>query len=154
MHVADLARILTIEQQSFSSPWTRAHFLHEITRNPVAVNRVVEAEGTVVAYACLWRVDDELAINTFAVDPTQRRRGLGSWFLRALLEEALEHGCAEATLEVRPSNVAARRLYARHGFREVGRRPNYYARESEDAIVMIAELQTIGDVEPDGRSSG
>jgi len=150
MRVEDLEEILAIEVRSFPSPWQPAHFLHEITRNPVAVNRVVEVDGRIVAYACLWRVEEEIAINDFAVHPEARRRGFGSWFLGELLREAAEHGCTEATLEVRPSNVAARRLYERHGFRETGRRPKYYAREDEDAIVMGADLRLVGRIEPDG----
>jgi ribosomal-protein-alanine N-acetyltransferase len=45
-----------------------------------------------------------------------------------------------ATLEVRPSNAGARNLYRSHGFVEVGRRPNYYSAEGEDAIVMSIDL--------------
>ena len=44
------------------------------------------------------------------------------------------------TLEVRRSNAAAQRLYRRFGFRPVGVRPNYYAEDQEDAIVMLLDL--------------
>jgi ribosomal-protein-alanine N-acetyltransferase len=40
---------------------------------------------------------------------------------------------------VRPSNDAARRLYAKLGFRVVGRRPHYYKDNLEDAILMTRE---------------
>jgi len=148
MRVDDLPSILEIERESFPSPWKREHFLHEIARNPFAWSRVAEVGGRIVAYACLWRVDDELAINNLAVHPHERRRGVGAWFLGRLLADARASGCTHATLEVRPSNVAARRLYDRHGFREAGRRPGYYAVEGEDAIVMTVVLEGRGGVEP------
>ena len=144
MRTGDLTSVLAIEQESFPSPWRREHFLHEIERNPFAWNRVLEIDGRIVAYASLWTVEHEVAINNLAVDPEQRGRGFGGWLLGRLLAEAVSQGCTQATLEVRPSNVAARRLYARHGFRETARRRNYYAAEGEDAIVMTAELRDGG----------
>jgi ribosomal-protein-alanine N-acetyltransferase len=149
MRASDLPFVLSIERDSFPSPWRREHFLHELERNPFAWSRVVEIDGRIVAYACLWTVDQELAINNLAVHPRERRRGVGCWFLERLLAEAVARGCTQATLEVRPSNAAARRLYARYGFRETARRSNYYAVEGEDAIVMTADLER-----PDGVESG
>jgi ribosomal-protein-alanine N-acetyltransferase len=140
MRQDDLDAVLAIESVSFPSPWRREHFLHEIARNPLAWNRVAVLGQRIVAYACVWRVDDELAINNFAVHPRERGRGLGGWFLEQLLAEAVAAGCTRAALEVRPSNAVARRLYQRHGFHETGRRRNYYALEGEDAIVMTATL--------------
>lgn len=147
MRTSDLPCVLAIERESFPSPWHGEHFRHEIERNPFAWNRIAEIDGRIVAYACLWTVDGEVAINNLAVDPRERRRGIGGWFLGRLLAEARANGCTQATLEVRPSNAAARRLYARYGFRETARRRNYYAVEGEDAIVMTANLQRQGGVE-------
>ena len=45
----------------------------------------------------------------------------------------------EATLEVRLSNIAARRLYEKYGFRPVGLRPRYYSDDGEDALIMTTE---------------
>jgi [ribosomal protein S18]-alanine N-acetyltransferase len=148
MRAEDLEPILAIERASFPTPWKREHFLHEILRNPLAWNRVAVLGDRVLAYACLWLVDDELAINNLAVHPLERGRGLGGWFLRRVIAEAAARGCSRATLEVRPSNVAARRLYERHGFHETGRRRNYYAVEGEDAIVMTAVLALVEPGEP------
>ncbi len=63
-------------------------------------------------------------------------RGVGSRFLRFLLDYAASQGCREVTLEVRPSNVVALHLYGRAGFAAVGRRKQYYSDTHEDAIVM------------------
>ena len=53
---------------------------------------------------------------------------------------AATRSCRFVTLEVRRSNAAALRLYRRFGFRAVGVRPNYYAEDQEDAIVMLLDL--------------
>ena len=136
---ADLEQVLAIEQASFGTPWRAAHFLHELRNNRWAINRVGELAGEVIAYACLWCIHEELKINNIAVRGDLRGRGVGRWLLRAVLQAGLDRRCEVASLEVRPSNDVARRLYASHGFVEVGRRPNYYA-EGEDAILMTLGL--------------
>jgi ribosomal-protein-alanine N-acetyltransferase len=57
----------------------------------------------------------------------------------AVLHLAGEIGASVATLEVRLSNVPARRLYEKFGFRPVGIRPRYYSDNGEDALIMTTE---------------
>jgi ribosomal-protein-alanine N-acetyltransferase len=82
---------------------------------------------------------DEAHITTFAVDPAWRRRSIGQRLLVALLDVSIARRAREATLEVRLSNVAARRLYEKYGFRPVGVRPRYYSDNGEDALIMTTE---------------
>jgi ribosomal-protein-alanine N-acetyltransferase len=82
---------------------------------------------------------DEAHVTTFAVEPAWRRRKVGERLLVALLDIALARGAREATLEVRLSNVAARRLYEKYGFRPVGIRPRYYSDNGEDALIMTTD---------------
>lgn len=136
----DLDAILEIERESFLTPWSRDNFRFEIRSNPFARNLVVRRDGGVVGYACIWIVGDELKINNIAVRSGWRRRGLGTALVRHVLERGRAEGCTDAELEVRPSNLEARRLYERHGFREVRRRKGYYQDTREDAVVMVARL--------------
>lgn len=138
--IADLPAVLAIESASFPSPWTEENFRHEILANPRAWNVVLRDGGVVAAYACCYLVADELQINDLAVDPDRRSRGWGGAILDALLAEARARGASRATLEVRPSNAAGRRLYRSRGFRAVGRRPGYYADTGEDALLMERPL--------------
>lgn len=141
MEVSHLDQVLRIERASFGSPWKMEHFLHEIEGNRWAVNWVMEDPAArVIGYSCCWCIHDELKINNVAIHRDHRNRGFGRWLLLNVLREALLRGCKSATLEVRPSNVSAIRLYQAFGFREIGRRSGYYAAEGEDAIVMHAEL--------------
>ncbi len=63
-------------------------------------------------------------------------QGIGSALLERGLEVARRRGCRECFLEVRSSNRRARELYAKQGFRIVGRRRDYYRDPLEDAVVL------------------
>ena len=82
---------------------------------------------------------DEAHITTFAVHPAWRRQRIGERLLLAFLDLARDRHAREATLEVRLSNIAARRLYEKYGFRPVGLRPRYYSDNGEDALIMTTE---------------
>ncbi len=94
----------------------------------------------VAGYLILWLAADEAQVQNLAVHPAFRQRGVGRQLLVAGLREAHRRGATFATLEVRPSNLAARCLYDSLGFAEQGRRPGYYQAEGEDAILMAADL--------------
>lgn len=141
----DLDRILRIEQESFSVPWTRRMFEVELNQNPfghVYVARSAgghEQEGGFIGYVCFWVVFEEFRLMTLAVEPSARRRGFG----RALLHHAMALGRAQgatrALLEVRASNAAALRLYAQEGFQQGAVRTRYYTNPVEDAVLMELE---------------
>ena len=69
-----------------------------------------------------------------AVDPPLQRRGIATALMEALLERAGTE--QEFTLEVRPTNEPAIRLYEQFGFRRAGTRPRYYHDTGEDALIM------------------
>ena len=84
---------------------------------------------------------DEGDIGNVAVAPDSRRRGIGAALLKALFAESERRGAAVLQLEVRESNLAARRLYEKNGFEIVGKRKNYYEKPAEDAILMSKFFQ-------------
>lgn len=138
----DLPAVHAIERASFAAPWPAHAYRSELESNRLASYLVVRLGSRVVAYGGIWLMVDEAHVTTFAVDPRLRRRGVGGRLLLALLELAIERGAREATLEVRLSNIAARRLYESFGFRPVGLRPRYYSDNGEDALVMTTEALT------------
>ncbi|HEX4825024.1 MAG TPA: ribosomal protein S18-alanine N-acetyltransferase [Candidatus Polarisedimenticolaceae bacterium] len=140
MTIAELPDVLAIERASFDTPWTEENFRHEIERNPRAWNVVARRGGTVVGFACAYLVAGELMINDVAVAPIERRSGVGRAIVTHLLDGAKGRRCRRATLEVRPSNVGARRLYEDLGFEAVGRRRGYYSDTGEDAVLMARSL--------------
>ena len=93
----------------------------------------------------LWFVLDEAHVVIIGIRPHDRRKGLGELLLISALEAAMKHGSRVVTLEVRSSNEAARALYRKYGFQEVGVRKRYYADNNEDAVIMTTPpIQTDG----------
>ena len=139
MTLADLPAVHAIERASFSVPWPDDAYRNELLTNRLASYVVARAGDETVGFGGLWVMVDEAHITTFAVDPRWRRRGVGEWMLLGLLDRAVERRAREATLEVRLSNMPARRLYEKYGFRPVGIRPRYYSDNGEDALIMTTD---------------
>ncbi len=136
MTVADLPTVQLIERASFSTPWPPNAYRTELETNRLAHYVVVRAGAEVVGFAGIWLMVDEAHVTTFAIHPAWRHRRLGERLLLALLDLAEDRRASEATLEVRLSNLVARRLYEKYGFRPVGIRPRYYSDNDEDALIM------------------
>jgi ribosomal-protein-alanine N-acetyltransferase len=149
MRSEHLDQILRIERMSFSNPWPRESFLSDL-RSPHARCLVAVAKGSVIGYAIGWFVLDELHVLNLAVEPQQRRRGVGQRLLRDLLTAAGRRGCRTATLELRSSNTNAGKLYQKYGFRPVAQRKNYYRRPTEDAVVMLLDLNSADQLSSSG----
>ena len=137
---SDLVSIVSIERQVFSMPWSPGAFLYEIRKNPhanlLAAEAHVESGWKLVGYIVYWLISGEAQIGNVAVAPAFQRQGIGRKLLEATLERMTAQGVLSATLDVRESNRAARELYRSFDFVDVGRRPGYYSRPKEDAILM------------------
>jgi [ribosomal protein S18]-alanine N-acetyltransferase len=139
MTLDDLPDVHDIERRSFAVPWPNDAYRNELRSNRLASYVVARADDRLVGFAGIWVMVDEAHITTFAVDPRWRRRGVGERLLLALLDLSVTRGAREATLEVRLSNLPARKLYEKYGFRPVGIRPRYYSDNGEDALIMTTE---------------
>ncbi len=139
MSVDDLAAVQEIERESFTTPWPPHAYRAELETNRMAHYIVARHGDRIVGFAGVWLMVDEAHITTFAVRKTWRRQGVGERLLIALLALAEARGARETTLEVRPSNHPARRLYEKYGFAPVGVRPRYYSDDNEDALIMTTD---------------
>jgi [ribosomal protein S18]-alanine N-acetyltransferase len=135
----DLAQVVEIENASMPSPWSKELFEEELRRE-AAHYFVIEEEGRVAGYMGYWEAPQEAHIINLAISPWFRKRGLGQMMIEHCMDFAWKRGAGLATLEVRESNEAARRLYEKCGFRTVAIRKKYYSDNQEDAIVMIREI--------------
>jgi ribosomal-protein-alanine N-acetyltransferase len=134
-------RVLEIEKEGFLHPWSRELVERELGH---AWSSLLLAEdgagGPVVGYVVFWVVHDEVHVLNVATALASRRRGIGRTLMEAAEAEGRRRGARLSTLEVRRSNVPAIELYRTMGYRQVGIRPNYYAEEREDALVMVKRL--------------
>jgi tRNA threonylcarbamoyl adenosine modification protein YeaZ/ribosomal-protein-alanine acetyltransferase len=143
--VEDIEAVLGIEQASFTNPWTRDMYTAELdNRGRSFLYLARDQNRRIVGFCSFWRVLDELHINNLAVLPDHRRKGVASELLTSILAEAQAMGAKRAMLEVRESNVEARRLYERFGFSISGIRPRYYTNPIEDALVLTLEYAAAG----------
>jgi len=139
MTMDDLPAVHVIERESFRTPWPAHAYRHELENNRLAQYVVARCGDEIVGFAGMWLLVDEAHVTTFATRRAWRRQGIGERLLLALLDLAAGRGAHEATLEVRPSNLAARRLYEKYGFKVVGVRPRYYSDNNEDALIMTTD---------------
>jgi ribosomal-protein-alanine N-acetyltransferase len=153
---ADLPRLVEIASHSATAAqWGQAEYLKlfvsdqteaQLEANPQIIDPnikgqtrtalVVERDGSVAGFIVGREVEDEWEIENIAVTGAARRRGLGSRLVGELLDFARSRGGKSVFLEVRESNRAARSLYEKWAFVEVGRRKMYYQNPAEDALIM------------------
>lgn len=140
---ADADRLAPLERRCFSDPWSAVAF-EELLRFPLTVALVAERGETVVGYLIARAIAGEAEILNLAVDPDERRRGLGARLLDEGLSAVAEAGAHQVWLEVRESNLAAQKLYQSRGFGLMGRRARYYKNPVEDALVLRLPLRHSG----------
>jgi ribosomal-protein-alanine N-acetyltransferase len=155
MTLADIPEVVAVEQASYSMIWPAKAYDHELRKNDLAHYFVLRAapqptnhqlkQPPLIGLGGFWLMIDEIHISTIAIHPDWRGLGLGEWMLIKLLEEGGALGAEVATLEVRPSNRAARSLYEKYGFLEVGRRRNYYIDNGEDALILTTPSLSLPD---------
>src|SRR5688572_13036253 len=136
----DLSEVAQVEQQSYTFPWSE-----NIFRDCLRVGytcRALDLAGHIIGYAVMSLGAGEAHVLNVCVRDEYRSRGFGQRLLEHLLERAQASGVNEAFLEVRPSNLAAIRLYQRLGFEQIGIRRGYYQAPDgrEDAIVLKLAL--------------
>ncbi|MEX2569770.1 MAG: ribosomal protein S18-alanine N-acetyltransferase [Gemmatimonadota bacterium] len=139
LSVADLPKVMPIERDSFSMPWRETTFQGLLGRDDSELLGAMREED-LVGYAVCWWVGSQAELGNVAVRPSERGQGTGRRLIEEVLVRLLNRGVRECFLEVRESNDTARSLYEQCGFSVVGRRRNYYARPSEDALVMRKDL--------------
>lgn len=140
-----LRGVMAIEEAVYPRPWSVRLFASE--RSRTRDRRYVVAVGgcrswwrprPVLGYAGVIVRAGEAHVTTVAVDPTEHRRKIGTRLVAAILRAAVDLGATGATLEVRTTNVGARRLYEQFGFSGAGVHLRYYRETGEDALVMVA----------------
>ncbi|CAG7653405.1 ribosomal protein S18-alanine N-acetyltransferase [Paenibacillus allorhizosphaerae] len=140
MQMDDIPAICRIEQEAFPTPWTAGAFQNELTNNQFARYIVIEIDGEIAGYGGMWLIMEEAHVTNIAIREMYRGRKLGERLLREMQRTASFYGVIRMTLEVRPSNTIAQRLYEKMGFRSVGVRRGYYTDNKEDALIMWADL--------------
>lgn len=139
MEKVHVSAVATLEGQCFSAPWSEASIASELD-NPLSLWMVALEEERLLGYIGSQMVLPEADMMNLAVIPEARRQGVGRALVLALCKALRERGAETLTLEVRASNVGARKLYENLGFAQVGLRRNYYFSPKEDGVILRKEL--------------
>lgn len=135
---ADVDRMLSIEEQVYTHPWSRGNFTDSLSSGYEAFG-FRNAELDLFAYFVVMPIVDELHLLNFAVDLSYQGQGYAKLLMSKLFAYANEHAYSSILLEVRRSNARAISVYEGAGFAAIGVRKAYYAahdNQREDAIVM------------------
>ena len=135
----DVPAISMIEEASFETPWSVREIARDVALGDSTCFIVASEEGDVIGFSEMRLVAGEAQIYNIAVAPESRGRGAGESLLRYQIDKAKESGCSVVDLDVRAGNTAALALYKKAGFKEVGRRKDYYGPD-KDAVLMDLDL--------------
>jgi len=136
----DIPSVLEIEEQVYDFPWSQQIFKDCLFAGYSNWGLIKDRE--LIGYALLSIAVEEAHILNICISPSFQKMGYATKFVKELFNIAKEKQAANMFLEVRPTNIAAVKLYNGLGFKEIGRRKAYYrAKEGkEDAIVLSCRL--------------
>lgn len=145
MNVNDPVAVAALEAEVFApsnhTPWSERLFSDDLAE-PGHIWWVAHDEGTIVGYAGAVVAGSEVQISNVAVVESRRREGIAARLLARVTYDGQMLGATTSVLEVEVDNSAAQALYAKLGYVECGRRPNYYG-QGHDALIMQAELPLV-----------
>jgi ribosomal-protein-alanine N-acetyltransferase len=121
----DAAAIAALHGKSFHRGWSDGEIESLLLDRNVIAHRAIVGRG-LVGFILSRMAIDEAEILSVAIAPARRGRGLSRRLLDLHLRRLAGIGVHRVFLEVDEGNIPARKLYARAGFRDVGRREAYY----------------------------
>ena len=145
-----LDAVLEVEKSVYEHPWTRGNFIDSLHAGYQA-QLLMAGDNTGLAthllgYFVAMQGVDEVHLLNITVAPVHQKMGWARVMLDALVLWARGQGAQWLWLEVRVSNPRAQHVYTRYGFREIGKRRDYYptggsgSSKREDAVVMSFAL--------------
>ena len=141
MQLDDIDAVVAIERAVYPFPWTAGNFADSVAAGYDAW--LFGPRTALIGYAVMMWLPDDVHLLNLSVAAARQRQGWGARMLAWLCSNSALRGAGSMLLEVRPSNVPARRLYDRFGFQQVGVRKRYYPAEGgsrEDALVLRKAL--------------
>lgn len=157
MTLTDIPDVMVVNQRCFVTPWSAWAIRFDFQRNqnshwvvlewlpPVQNDHFLRRlwsrlqnkhTAQIIGFAGFWIVNGESHITSIGVDPAHQGMGWGRLLLTSILRYSMVHGAEFASLEVRVSNHTAIRLYEQFQYKIVGRKPQYYHDNREDAFDM------------------
>ena len=135
MTMFDLDQVMVIENENFSVPWTETGFFTYLMREDALFLVAEDEDENVVGYCGVIMSIDEGDITNVSVKKEYQGKGIGYSLMQEIIKQAKNQNCSLLTLEVRKSNLPARKLYEKCGMELVGERKNFYSHPTEAACI-------------------
>jgi len=129
--IDDLERLYQIEKECFNiEAYSKEHIAYFL-QNPNTVSLVAQINNEIAGFiiGLIHRQDKMITGRVFTIDvaSNHRRKGVGLKLLDELERIFVKRGVKVCYLEARVDNVAARKLYRKHGYVEVKKLKKYYS---------------------------
>lgn len=105
-----------------------------------------DQDGAAAGFTLCRTAGPEVEVLLIAVRPQHRGRGVGALLIDTACNDAFRRGASEIFLEVRENNLAARALYRKARFVDVGRRTDYYAGSLGHRYAAITMRRQLDDL--------
>ncbi len=147
----DLDAVMAVMRQAFDprygEAWSALQLGGTMTMASSFARRTEDARGVTTGFTLCRAAGPEVELLLIAVDPGQRRNGLGRLLVETACDDSRHRGASEIFLEVRENNIAARHLYSRSGFFDIGRRGDYYGGSMGERFAAITMRRRLGEHE-------
>ena len=132
----DVVAVARIEAQ-FPSPWTKSQILAELERES-GISLIIETSlQEIVGWCCGMLLPPEAELLKVAVSLKRQRQGVATLLLQEFITQLTKNGVAQIFLEVRAANSPALALYQQSGWKENGKRKQYYTNPVDDAVLLV-----------------
>lgn len=139
MKKEDIAQAMLIQQGNFIDAWNEKNFLYDLNQNTFATVLVIEDNQKIIGFIDYWIMFEQATINNFFIKKDRQRQGLGSQIINEVLDNLIKKGVHQVSLEVRVSNIIAKKFYEKFDFKQILIKPAYYY-DGEDACFMVKVL--------------
>lgn len=136
MQDENILDVVNIEEICFAHPWSKKSLKEQLENDLSHFFVAKDIDGMVIGYAGMQAIAGEGYVTNIAVLPQYRGKGIGARLVKQLIDITNNLKLDFISLEVRPSNTVATALYNKYGFKEVGRRKNFYRSPTEDGLIM------------------
>jgi len=136
MLIADLEKVVALEEEIFPDPWNYSAFKEQVEDENWG-GYIAESKSGIIGYACYYISVHEAHLTNIAVTEEFRRKSVAKLLLDNIFNVVKESKCEFLLLEVRPSNKSAITFYEKYDFKFLYQRPRYYHNPIEDALVMV-----------------
>ena len=135
----DAEKIVELYKDNFSDGWNLEMILSAYKNQRFIALGAFNEDELVGVITCDFNEFDA-DIEGVVVKKEYRNKGIGALLISELEEKLKESKKEKIFLEVRLSNIPAKKLYEKMGFTIISQRKRYYS-DNEDAVVMAKELK-------------